>query len=255
MQQPVELALVPDQVVEARALVDLIPLINEGHEQVKHSARVTLARAIQVGNLLAEARGQVIGGWEAWIRANTTLSVTVARNYLRVAYFQDQLTGTEQTVSDALQALRQLPPSGPPGRSPYPAYMKEEALALRQDGLTQEEVGERLGISHTVVGYWEKNQHVIREGARRRAKSARDRRKDREEEKRLSEHEAELVDAPKEMQQAWRMMRGALASLDRAVEGSDSWQRERLLRASRGYVTQAQNKIVEALKQAPPPAG
>src|SRR3954449_146706 len=65
---------------------DLADRINAAHREVEQAMRDAVARAVAVGELLAEAKALVgHGGWEEWIEANCTVSARTARAYMRLA--------------------------------------------------------------------------------------------------------------------------------------------------------------------------
>src|SRR3954451_19235768 len=65
---------------------ELAERINAAPREVEQAMRDAVARAVVVGELLAEAKALVgHGGWEEWIEANCTVSARTARAYMRLA--------------------------------------------------------------------------------------------------------------------------------------------------------------------------
>lgn len=67
-----------------KALTDLAERINAEHAACMASARDAVARAIEVGRLLAEAKDQVRHGeWAAWVAENCSFGIRQAQKYMR----------------------------------------------------------------------------------------------------------------------------------------------------------------------------
>jgi hypothetical protein len=82
----------------SNSLADLAARINETHVSTVQALKTVTYRAIEVGELLLEAKAQVPHGqWLIWLGANTELSDRVAQNYMRVAKHKDWLENTKGT--------------------------------------------------------------------------------------------------------------------------------------------------------------
>jgi hypothetical protein len=79
----------------SNSLADLAARINEAHVSTVQGLKTVTYRAIEVGELLLDAKAQVPHGeWLIWLGANTELSDRVAQNYMRVAKHKDWLANT-----------------------------------------------------------------------------------------------------------------------------------------------------------------
>jgi len=74
------------KVADTRALANLATRINRAHEKCESAAKKGLLHAIEVGNLLREAKKQASHGkWLPWIESNCIFSKRTAQAYMRVA--------------------------------------------------------------------------------------------------------------------------------------------------------------------------
>jgi hypothetical protein len=70
--------------VSQPTLTDLAGRINAEHDACMASARDATTRAIEVGRLLTEAKGQVPHGqWGAWVCDHCSFSVAQAHSYMK----------------------------------------------------------------------------------------------------------------------------------------------------------------------------
>jgi hypothetical protein len=78
-----------------RTLPDLAGLINARHAECLEAARDAISKAIEVGRLLTEAKGQVKHGeWIPWVQANCTFGVRETQRYMQT--FHDRAAIEEQ---------------------------------------------------------------------------------------------------------------------------------------------------------------
>src|SRR5215468_12439551 len=92
---------------------DLIKSINDKVRSMMHSYRSSVGYAIEVGELLKEAKARAgHGNFEAWLKENCNLSFSTARRYMKLADNRAQIEAqfksfnlTDLTLSGAQRAL------------------------------------------------------------------------------------------------------------------------------------------------------
>lgn len=86
--------------MSAPALVDLADRINAAHEEAFRHAKAAILRAIDVGDLLTQAKAQVKHGeWIPWVEANCRFGVRQAQKYLRAYEHRESLTANAHSDS------------------------------------------------------------------------------------------------------------------------------------------------------------
>jgi hypothetical protein len=151
------------------SLNELAARANDAHQRVGDAIIQTLEAVIAAGDALLLAREQVgRGGWEEWVDENLDFGAHTARGYMRVAYHREHLApilngerqlppaknGRRGAVASALLYLRGLPTIEGARSTPYPQDMKDEARRLVENGATQFEAAEILGVSRAVLRKW-----------------------------------------------------------------------------------------------------
>ncbi len=85
--------------------------INEHHRKVEEALKAGLSRAVEAGELLIEAKGNVgHGEWGAWLSENFEGSERTAQAYMKVARNREALETKSATVADLTfrDALKEL---------------------------------------------------------------------------------------------------------------------------------------------------
>ena len=87
-------------------LASLAGRINAGHEECHAIARSAVAKAIEVGGWLAEARDQVDHGeWGAWVESNCVFTPRQAQKYMRAFENREAIEAEMRTPSSHLTSL------------------------------------------------------------------------------------------------------------------------------------------------------
>lgn len=88
-------------------LSGLATRINAEHAACLAAARDAVTRAIEVGRLLAEAKGQVRHGeWAGWVADRCTFGVRQAQSYMRAYHNREALEGQMRSGDSHLTSLR-----------------------------------------------------------------------------------------------------------------------------------------------------
>lgn len=216
-----------------RTLEELAVAASQGHQRVLKSVGSALASAIDVGDILLEARA-MIGNrteWLEWAETNAQLAHTAADRYSRLAYYKHKLpkelleprefatVGQAQTrpgLMLAYEYLRGLPSiNGKRGHSRTFDY--EEAKRLHRSGVPKKEIARLMGVSSNVL-----RRSLLTPEQRRRM----DARKSRMKEARARERarvEIAKLKAPSDLSEAYSLVRRALqimqAVQDRGPQG------------------------------------
>jgi hypothetical protein len=100
------------------------------HEESKQAEEADLARAIRLGGMLRQAKGQVPrGGWRIWLGKNYVGHFTNATNYMRLADPKNVERALHcKSVREALVAIRKQKTTTTPKRKPREAGKRLRAL-------------------------------------------------------------------------------------------------------------------------------
>lgn len=229
--------------------------LDQLQEGVREEHCASLGAAIRAGEMLLEARKRVPkGGWKEWCEGAGVAPMT-AHSYMRVAVHRDTVAG-EPSINAAVRVLRERGlglaehclVGGPVGAE---EWRKGEALALEEEGLTQAEVAEVLGVSKHTLWAW-KNPELAREKRDRRARSAKARRhavaalaKQRQQEERA----AAAKKTGGGIAQAYSLTRRLLQQLDYAIGQHEGGGRREVAAELRVALTEA-HRVEDALGRA-----
>jgi hypothetical protein len=90
-----------------RALPDLAERINAEHAACLMAARDAISRAIEVGRLLDEVKGQIqYGQWARWVAENCSFGMRQAQNYMRVYHNRAEIEARMRNGDSHLDSLR-----------------------------------------------------------------------------------------------------------------------------------------------------
>lgn len=162
------------QPVEPPSLAELAATANREHALCEQAMRTALPHAIAAGLALIGARERVSDGqWLSWLTTNFTGSSSSARNYIRLATYQERLQ-LDMRVQDAIDALAGLPAAAPAQvNGPFPADVRNAAVAAVRSGERMRDVAERVGTSVTTIHAWanpgKRALYKSRERAKRKA--------------------------------------------------------------------------------------
>jgi len=87
---------------------DLAKRINEKYSEIVSSLRTTFMRAVEIGELLEQAKDRVgHGNFEVWLSANCQLSFSTARRYMKLAEdrpkIEEQLKVESQQIGKSVK--------------------------------------------------------------------------------------------------------------------------------------------------------
>jgi hypothetical protein len=113
-----------DTATSVVVLEELADRICAGHLAVQRLTANALAVALEVGDLLIEARNRISTGWEHWLDENCLIGASSARLYMQLARARDEIEMVREQVPDlSLRAARRL-------IAKPPKLIKEPAKAL-----------------------------------------------------------------------------------------------------------------------------
>ena len=126
------------KVQSALPQADLMKRINECISEMHSEFRNTIRKAIDLGDLLREARARVgHGDWEAWLKDNCPLSFSTARRYIKLAEerprIEEELKSNSVNVTDLSMsaAKRLISPPGKASATAVSAHAVDELRAIR----------------------------------------------------------------------------------------------------------------------------
>lgn len=212
-------------------------------EQISEAARAEYAHAcvdlasalwhyIRLGEILLVARRRMDGPqWKPWLK---TVGVTydAAQRSMRLASYRDRLPAEITTAwrdlrghirppsaSRALAYLEGL--SGVPPMRLAPAIRRAEGLRLFQEGMKQTAIADLMGVRKETVWRWVHPESRKRQQAAsvRRARQRRQERAALQEKQRADERAARFASADTATQEAWNLVRRALAAAQAAING------------------------------------
>ena len=242
------------------SLVDLARQIKDTLEQLRNLAADGVRQAIHVGELLFVARETLPehSSFESWIESDTGLTYSTANRYMRIAYYKDELPTTPEdwetigkpgagtgigAATTHLVGLPNIPRLNDlAGNRIVTEADRDTALQLRTEGLTYQQIGERLDRSGGTVYFWlnpkakkaneesgRKRRHLARIGLKRNARDA----------------AAKLRGG--EVARAYTSVRKCAIDLDAAIVDSSDEDEKRCLRSALNNVYLAEDRISAAL--------
>lgn len=233
------------------SLDDLAATANREHELCEASSRTTLSHALAAGRALILARGRVEPGeWQRWLTGNFKGNIDVARLYLRLATYEDELA-PDMGITEAKRFLSGKEAANPTDRpSLYPSETRKAAIALAKQDVPLAEIAKHVAAPPNTVRYWIDPAH---QGERIRSTAARAR-KAREalrREERQKEIRKAVRQAGKALSEAYSMaerMQGVLAQALGEANGQEA--RDALTEAIRLH-HKTRDEIVRALGVSP----
>jgi hypothetical protein len=232
-------------------LAALATTINREHGLAYRAALDALEHAILCGEALIEARETVPDGrWGKWVKDNLDMPYPNVNRYVRIATYRDHLLSAEnrpQSIQGAITYLRDVgaPAIGTGRNGRRPTFDVDEAKRLKQQGLTNKDIGSALGVSDVAV--W--RQLTPGATARAVAISNRLRTQRRAEQRALREQErakqvARVGGSPAD---AYALLRKTAIALDRALDEADTDEMRKTLRDALTYTHRAEDAIMRAL--------
>jgi DNA adenine methylase len=96
-------------IVRTLSLSDLAAQINAEHEACLSAAKDTIARAIEAGRLLAEAKSQMQHGqWAGWVETNCKFGARQASSYMRAYACREQIGSGASDFTSLREAIASL---------------------------------------------------------------------------------------------------------------------------------------------------
>jgi hypothetical protein len=218
---------------------------------IEGAIRSSMAHAISAGEalLVAKERHPKNGQWKSWVVENFELGYASAANYMRVAFYREQLDHV-LTVREALVLLRglpQLPHSTLPGRfEGRGAAFEAEAKRLLKEGMPLREVARLLNVStDTVRTHTDPSYRAAKRETRRRNERLRT-----AERKALAEKEkADAIrKAGGNISSAYGFVRKALVELDAALGDATDAEVRAALRSAMAGCHKAEDEIGKAVR-------
>ncbi len=205
-----------------------------------------LQHAMRCGEILVTLQERVnTSTWAQWVEENLTFKPKTAVAYVRVYTYRAHLPSPQMTLGAALAHLRGLPPTGlRRGRpSTYPDEVRDEAIRLRSEGRTLDEIAEVLDVRRATVDYWtsakaRKRQQGYARRYNRETTAARQARRRAE----------SVAAAGGSIQKSYDLVRKLTRELDAALGNATDTDMKNALRASYSAATRCEAEILRALK-------
>lgn len=154
----VELVEATPEVLEPgqRSLQELADEANREHKLSLIGAEAMVEHAIQSGLALLNAKQQCEEGqWGRWLDENWQSASITARLYMRLARYQNEIRASGSTsMLAARRHLVMIEAPLAPKREGKPTWVKQQAIDLYAEGLSQSEVARRVGLSLGTVHEW-----------------------------------------------------------------------------------------------------
>lgn len=250
------LALVENEVLDSGqpTLEELAATANREHALALEAGASMLHHAIRVGEALLLVRERCsYGEWRPWIDANLDIGYAQTSTYMRVARYKDKvLSGPAANITEARRFLLTAPgaPSGnDAGSTRMPAWVREEAQRMADEGVSKYVIADELGVSVTTVYRWTDPTFLDRNNRKMREAAARRRAADRalREAERAVEIKRAVRKAGAATAEAWSMAERFQDVIAQAHdETQDSEARAALARAGEHY-RKMRDEIVRAL--------
>lgn len=252
----IDLAVVGTDLPE-KTLDELAEIIRFEHDEVVSSASQMLKHAIRAGEALTIAKRRVEpGGWMSWTASNLPeMRHTLITNYMRIAHYQTKIPKDIDSIAEARRALKGLPDidGSPRGvtRNGYPLELRETAVKLVSEGMSQELVAEEIGVAQGTVSRWVRGQENSREYWRNWAAKNRLRRRKAHaarEALRREERERKIQKIGGPLAESYSRVRKAAQALQKALEESDDPHVSGHLRLALSKLYVTEDEIVKALR-------
>lgn len=226
-------------------LGDLARRISTEHQDVERSISNAVAHAIQAGLLLLEVR-EIVGQqeWPKWIERNLPLSTYMAKTYVRLAVYRDQIEPCHLSPSAAVRSIAGLPEIEHGGQwARRPDEEKEEARRLYAQGETKKSIAAMFGVAETTAASWVDPDVANRRRDRKRQahKRARAIRKALEEQRKREERERLAHQRGGNLGKAYDLVRKLHPIVDAAIS-------EGLTLEARALAVRLEDEIFKALK-------
>lgn len=142
-------------VVAEPTLDELAETVKREHDLCLEAALSSVTHAIRAGEALLAAKERVPRGtWERWVDETCPAVSRMAKPYMRLAAYKAMIPAETRTAVDALAYLRGLPAFDGSGPAQHPPEIRDEALRLIDDGFSQRQVSQMLGISRKCIRRW-----------------------------------------------------------------------------------------------------
>lgn len=224
-------------------LDELVVQIGNEHQSVSATMTAALSHAIRAGELLIEAKEIVpFGQWDKWLAERCAtewnLSLEWARSYMRIARNRELI---EDNQIESLAAARRFLTVSGVGDSRVDPVKRTEAVVLRQQGLKQQEIADKLGVSQGTITRWldPAKEKKYKETYRRTWIAARQALK-----RETAKRQAREIGG--DLGEAYSLLRRCLDSLERAAADHDSDTR-REIRSAMHSMYNAEDALNRAL--------
>lgn len=229
-------------------LEELVATVNREHALATQAARSVLTHAMAAGDALLAIKDRHIeyGQWRKWVEENVDVHWTTANDYMRVAYFRGRVE--ELGAAHLKEALALLcgerREGSPAGRAGLPG-LREQAVDLRAQGMSDPEIAERLGVSNSSAYKWTRPEQVRKyaEKAKREKAELREQR-ERQEAARISRAVKKRGGALAELYAMSERMQDVLAQAHREEEDTEA---RRALSLAGEHYRRLRDQIVVAL--------
>lgn len=235
--------------LESMSTEELTAIANAEHALVCEHLSMGIVHGIKAGEALwviKNRRGAT--GWDAWVVENTDFGRAAAKNYCRWAYYKDVLLSADErlTAKNAGAYLKGLP-QVPGARGPRDQETVEEVKRLREEGKSQREIADLLGVSKSMVDYHTNPHSKEKRKAYQRALHKRQR--DAARALAAKEKADAIRKAGGNIATAYSYVRKAAAELDAALGEATSPEVRTALRAALAGVHKAEDEIGNAVRR------
>ncbi len=227
-------------VVSTPSIEVLAERIRANYTIAEASAAKMVEAMIAVGRDLMEARALVPEGkLNEWAKTEVGMHPKTVRTYIRFATHADLLR--EHQPNGTLEARKLLTQMGVPQINSADV-LRQEAIRLKKEGLTQKEIAERLQVSRPRVSqYLNADKHKARDTARQRERQAAAKARARE-----LQAKAVTKAGNKNAAEAYSLTRKALQELDRAFASTPE-NKHKYLRHAMEALYRAEDNIALAV--------
>ncbi len=237
----------------APTLAELARVANREHAQAFSAASAMIEHAIRAGEALLAAKAQTPpGAWTRWLKDEFVASPETANVYMRLAHHQDEIRARTEikSIAQARRVLRELgavrEEHGSQGRGVYVSEaVREEARAMRREGMQLREIAETLGYQLSTVHGWVNPDSI----QRRRTRQAKSKARRREARRALERQERDRLARKTggSVAECYSLVRRTAQELDRTIGEQEDVELRAALNVALTKVHAAEDAVVRAL--------
>lgn len=235
-----------DDALDELSIEELARRINEENGRIRRASAEFREHVLKTGQYLLEVKRRYDNapGFEKWCKENIEVSRGCVYRYMRLAHY-DAILPPDLSLTDSATFLKSLPAiDSARNAQKYPVELRQAAIRLKSEGLSRQEVADRLDLPCvTVKNLLLRSRDPSVHSAQRRKRRERDKEATRalEKERRVRIVKSKGGNAAR----AFSFLRQCADACDRASEEAKSSEERAAFRAAYAHLTKAEMFITK----------